>query len=103
MLAAAAMTLLLVAVPAAADAKTYIGGPEPRDAGTRRDTVELPGSSPPGRRDAQRFHNTIRDMPVSGCDRQEFRFRSGLLTMPPAGLEPATRCLEGRADVHDGR
>jgi hypothetical protein len=26
---------------------------------------------------------------------QKFRFRSGLLTMPPAGLEPATRCLEG--------
>ena len=26
---------------------------------------------------------------------QTFRFRSGLLRMPPAGLEPATRCLEG--------
>jgi hypothetical protein len=35
--------------------------------------------------------------------RQTFRFRSGLLRMPPAGLEPATRCLEGRADAHDGR
>jgi hypothetical protein len=32
---------------------------------------------------------------------QTFRFRSGLLRMPPAGLEPATRCLEG-ASIYCG-
>ena len=34
---------------------------------------------------------------------QPFRFRSGLLRMPPAGLEPATRCLEGCASGDDAR
>jgi hypothetical protein len=34
-------------------------------------------------------------LPQRTLPAQTFRFRSGLPGMPPAGLEPATRCLEG--------
>jgi hypothetical protein len=49
-----------------------------------------------------RFHNASTapfGIRLSAAALAEFRFRSGLLRMPPAGLEPATRCLEGSRSI----
>ena len=94
----AEMEIRLSGWRSASAAERSPGAPKVWDTGR----AEMPSRCPKGWRPAVVTFSASKTLPqhhlrhVRRLARwQSVRFRSGLLRMPPAGLEPATRCLEG--------